>query len=96
MNDFPENALPTSVELMESYLQASAQSGSSMREAYFAREALQSLLRLVRSEQLLDIRRSVDKLVPASVRPQHVKRAKTRRSPRPQSGQKHFVFGREN
>lgn len=95
MNFFYGNAMPTSIELMEDFLRSSANSGRSTREAYLAREALQGILRLARSEQLLEIRRSVEKLVPASVRPQPVKRSKPRRTPRAQPGQKQFVFGRE-
>ncbi len=96
MNSFPENAFPDSVELMEVFLSASARSGNSAREAYLARETLQGLLRLVRSEQLLEIRRSVQKLVPSPVAAQPVRRTRAKRSPRAQPGQKQFVFGREN
>jgi hypothetical protein len=96
MNPFPENTIPNSAELMDAFLRASAPSGNSTREAYLARESLQGILRLVRSEQLLEIRRSVDKLVPTSVRRQAPKRSKSRRTPRSQPGQKQFVFGREN
>lgn len=96
MNPFPANVLPSSAELMEAFLRASAYGGNSSREAYLARESLQGILRLARSEQLLEIRRSVDKLVPISVLPQPVKRSKPKRAPRTQPGQKQFVFGREN
>jgi hypothetical protein len=96
MHPFPNNAIPSSVELMDVYLRSSARSGQSSREAYLARESLHGILRLARSEQLMEIRRSVDKLVPTSMRPQPVKRGKPKRSPRAQPGQKQFVFGREN
>ncbi|MCM0044448.1 MAG: hypothetical protein NBV65_07450 [Burkholderiaceae bacterium] len=95
MNLFPANAIPTSGELMDAFLRASAQSGQSAREAWLAREVLQGLMRLARSEQLLDIRRSVDKLVPASIQTP-AKRSKSRRAPRTSAAQKQFVFGREN
>ncbi len=96
MNLFPENAIPDSVELTEIFLSASARGGNSVREAYLARETLHGLLRLARSEQLLEIRRSVEKLVPLPMPAQPVRRAKAKRSPRAQPGQKQFVFGREN
>lgn len=96
MNLSPANATPSSGELMDAFLRASAQSGQSAREAWLAREVLQGLMRLARSEQLLDIRRSVDKLVPASMHTPPAKRSKSRRAPRTPTGQKQFVFGREN
>ncbi len=96
MNPIPDNVLPNSVELMEAFLLASKRSGGDARDAYLARETLHSILRLARNEQLFEIRRSVDKLVPASVHAQPAKRGKTRRAPRAHPGQKQFVFGREN
>ncbi len=83
---------PGTDELMEDFVHASARSGSSPRELYLMRETMHSLLRLVKSEQMLEIRRSVDKLVPTSMRPA----GKRRRSPRDASpGQSQFVFGRD-
>ncbi len=96
MKPFPENTIPNSVELMEIFLRAASLGGKSSRETYLAREALQGILRLARSEQLLDIRRSVDKLVPLSIQPQPARRAKSKRNSRTPPGQKQFVFGREN
>lgn len=79
-------------ELMEDFVHASARSGNSPRELYFMRETLHSLVRLAQSEQMLEIRRSVDKLVPASMRPA----GKRRRLPRDAApGQAQFVFGRD-
>ncbi len=79
-------------ELMEDFVHASARSGNSPRELYFMRETLHSLVRLAQSEQMLDIRRSVDKLVPASMRPA----SKRRRLPHDTApGQAQFVFGRD-
>lgn len=96
MHSYPVDWAPTSNDLMEDFLRASAGNGNSARERYLAREALLGILRLARSEQLLDIRRSVDRLVPASLRPQSVRRGKARRLPRNQPGQTQFVFGRES
>jgi len=88
--------MPSSDDLLDEFLCASARSDGSLREAWLAREALQSIMRLVRAEQLLDIRRSVNRLVPASVRPQSVKRPRTRRNQRKQPGQTQLAFGRED
>ncbi len=88
--------MPSSDDLMDEFLCASARAGDSLREAWLAREALQSIIRLSRAEQLLEIRRSVNRLVPASVRPQSVKRPRTRRNQRKQPGQTQFAFGRED
>ncbi len=83
---------PGADELMEDFVHASARSGSSPRELYLMRETMHSLVRLAQSEQMLEIRRSVDKLVPASMRPS----ARRRRSPHDASpGQTQFVFGRD-
>ncbi len=83
---------PGADELMEDFVHASARSGNSPRELYLIRETMHSLMRLAQSEQMLEIRRSVDKLVPASMRPP----ARRRRSPRDASpGQTQFVFGRD-
>ncbi len=90
------NWYPTSADLMEEFLRASAHGSHSAREAYLAREALLGILRLSGAEQMLAIRRSVNKLVPASLRPQPVRRGKTKRLPPSHPGQSQFVFGREN
>lgn len=83
---------PGTDELMEDFVNASARSGNSPREMYLMRETMHSLMRLAQSEQMLEIRRSVDKLVPASMRPA----SKRRRAPRDASpGQSQFVFGRD-
>ncbi len=83
---------PATDELMEDFVHSSARSGNSPRELYLMRETMQSLLRLARVEQMLEIRRSVDKLVPASLR-QPVRRRRHQRSAAP--GQAQFVFGRD-
>ena len=83
---------PGTDELMEDFVHSSARSGNSPRELYLMRETMHSLVRLAQSEQMLEIRRSVDKLLPASMRPA----ARRRRSPRdPSPGQTQFVFGRD-
>lgn len=83
---------PGTDDLMEDFVEAASRSSSSPRELYLMRETLNSLVRLARSEQLLEIRRSVDKLVPGMARPA----LKRRRNPRdPAPGQAHFVFGRD-
>lgn len=96
MNANPAHLAATAEQLMEDFLRASSRNSGSPREMYLAREALRCLLRLARAEQLLDIRRSVNILVPASARPQSVRRGKTKRSSRSSPEQKQFVFGREN
>ncbi len=65
-----------------------------MRADWLAREALQSIMRLVRAEQLVEIRQSVNRLVPASIRPHSVKRS--RRDQRNPPGQTQLAFGRED
>lgn len=56
-------------ELMQEFLTAATANQGSTREQYLLRETFYSLLRLARSEQLMDIRTSVNRLVPASLRP---------------------------
>ncbi len=88
--------IPTSDDLMDEFLSASARGGASLREAWLAREALQSIMRVIRAEQLLEIRRSVNRLVPASLRSPSMKRPRTRRNQRKQPGQTQLAFGRED
>ena len=69
----------------------------SLREKYLLRETLYSLTRLVRSEQLLEIRYSVAQLIPATVRPLHIRRGKGRRNGQmPAPGQINLAFGRND
>ena len=56
-----------SEKLMASFLDSVSSGSRGAREAWLAREAMLSLMRLARSEQLLAIRRSVDKLVPEAL-----------------------------
>ena len=56
-------------ELMQEFLTAATANQGSVREQYLLRETFYSLVRLARSEQLMNIRNSVNRLVPASLRP---------------------------
>ncbi len=92
----PAYATLNSSDLMEEFLCASQRGSDSLREAWLAREALQSIIRLARTEQLLEIRRTVARLVPESIRPHNVKRPRARRNQRKQPGQAQLAFGRED
>jgi hypothetical protein len=66
------------------------------REQFLLRETLYSLTRLARTEQLIEIRQSVTRLVPAAWRPIHIRRSKGRRNrPMPAPGQINLAFGRQ-
>ncbi len=67
-------------QLIEEFLTTTAGSLGSLREQYFLRETMYSLLRLARSEQLMDIRNSVNRLVPASLRATTPRRSRGKRS----------------
>lgn len=84
-----------SENLMESFLDSMTPGSRSAREAWLARESMLSLMRLARSEQMLEIRRSVDKLVPERLRVEPVKRPKGKRGARKQPGQTQLAFGRD-
>ena len=85
----------TAEELIDELLATTGQHPMSLREQYLLRETLYSLTRLIRSEQLLEIRHSVARLIPASLRPQHIRRGKGKRATTMQApGQKNLVFGR--
>lgn len=85
-----------SSELMEDFLCATQRGGDSLREVWLAREALRSIIRLVRSEQLLEIRQTMHRLVPASLRPQPIKRTRSNRQRGKQPGQAQLAFGRDD
>jgi len=87
--------IPSSESLMESFLHSTTANDRSTREAWFARQTMLSLMRMVRSEQLLAIKQSVRKLVPETASPGAAKSTKSKRGTRKQSGQTHLVFGRE-
>lgn len=83
----------TSETLMNTFLHSSARSGDSVRETWIARQAMLSIMRLVRSEQLLAIRRSVKQLVPDHLVANHVRSGRGRRTRGGHPGQTQFVFG---
>jgi hypothetical protein len=86
----------TSENLMNTFLHSSTRTGDSAREAWLSRQAMLSIMRLVRSEQLLAIRRSVKQLVPDHLMAKHVKSGSSRRAPGGYPGQSQFVFGSDD
>ncbi len=86
----------TTEELIEKMLASTGENPNNPREQYLLRETLYSLTRLVRSEQLIEIRQSVTRLIPATLRPIHIRRGKGRRNgPSPAPGQINLAFGRQ-
>lgn len=83
-------------ELIDQLLAATGKDKMSAREHYLLRESIYSLKRLIRSEQLVEIRHSVVKLVPATLQPMPLRRGRGRRnghlSP---PGQINLAFGRQ-
>jgi hypothetical protein len=86
----------TSETLMNTFLHASTHTGDSARETWLSRQAMLSIMRLVRSEQLLAIRRSVKQLVPDHLLAKHVRGGRGRRAPGGHPGQTQFVFGSDD
>ena len=86
----------TSETLMNTFLHSSMRKGDSAREAWLSRQAMLSIMRLVRSEQLLAIRRSVKQLVPDHLLANQVRSGRGRRAPGRHSGQSQFVFGSDD
>jgi hypothetical protein len=86
----------TSETLMNTFLHSSMRKGDSAREAWLSRQTMLSIMRLVRSEQLLAIRRSVKQLVPDHLLANHVRSGRGRRAPGGHSGQSQFVFGSDD
>lgn len=87
----------TAEELIEKLLASTGKNKMNLREQYLLRETLYSLTRLVRSEQLLEIRHSVARLVPATLRPLHIRRGKGKRNaPLSAPGQINLAFGRHD
>ena len=82
--------------LIESFLRASSGGTCNLREAWFARQTMLSLVRLARSEQLLAIKRSVRKLVPEVALTGTTKVSRARRGTRKQPGQTQLAFGRDD
>jgi len=91
---YSDEPLPRSEELMHEFLDASVKSKGSARESYLLRETMLSLVRLLKSEQLVDMRQSVNKLVPLSLRPKPVRRGGGRGAPFNHSGQSDLLLGR--
>ena len=82
-------------KLMKEFLIAATANQGSVREQYLLREAFYSLLRLARSEQLMDIRNSVNSLVPASLRAAAPRKSRGKRaSSHACSAQHPLVFGK--
>lgn len=90
------NSRATSETLMNTFLHSSARTGDSAREAWLSRQAMLSIMRLVRSEQLLAIRHSVKQLVPDHLLVNHVRSSRGRRTPGGHPGQTQFVFGSDD
>ena len=86
----------TSETLMNTFLHSSMRKGDSAREAWLSRQAMLSIMRLVRSEQLLAIRRSVKQLVPDHLLANHSRSGRGGRAPGGHSGQSQFVFGSDD
>lgn len=91
-----KNLTPNSDILMESFLRSTSHGGGSARETWYAKQTMLSLMRLVRSEQLLAIKRSVRKLVPEAASAATPKLSRGRRNSRKQPGQTQLAFGRED
>lgn len=89
-----EAPLPRAEDLMNEFLNASVNSNGSARESYLLRESMLSLVRLLKSEQLVDMRQSVNKLVPLSLRPKPARRGRGRRAPFHHYGQSDLLLGR--
>lgn len=86
----------TTEELIKKMLASKGKKPITLREQYLQRETLYSLTRLARSEQLIEIRQSVTRLIPATLRPIHIRRSKGRRNgPVPSPGQINLAFGRQ-
>lgn len=84
-------------ELIEEFLTAAAGNLRSPREQYLLRETMYSLLRLARSEQLMDIRNSVQRLVPASLRATPQRRSRGKRSSSAACASQHpLAFGKHD
>ena len=85
---------PSTDELMAKFITTVAQKNAvSMREKYLLRETMHSLVRLSKSEQMLQIRLNINKLIPASIRPQHIRRGRARHQPVHLSAQGKLAFG---
>ncbi len=84
-------------KLIEEFLRVAAGQQHDLREQYLMREAIYSLMRLVRAEQLMDIRNSVKRLIPLSFRATPPRRSRAKRSsPANCSSQHPLAFGKQD
>ena len=86
----------TSEALINTFLVSSARTGDSARELWLSRQTMLSLLRLVRSEQLLSIRRSVRQLVPSHLIAHPIRSVRGKNIAGCHPGQTQFVFGSDD
>ena len=93
---YPFESDITSEILMNTFLHSSTLVGDSAREIWLSRQAMLSLMRLVRSEQLLEIRHSVQKLVPSDLLVRSVRSGRNKRVNGGHPGQTQFVFGSDD
>ena len=93
MKSDPMTTANISDSLIEEFLTNIELELSSLREQYLLRQTMYSLMRLSRSEQLLAIRQSVNRLVPASLQPQSIKRTRNKRCNA--VGQHKLAFGKQ-
>ncbi len=83
-------------ELIEEFLTAASGPLVTPREQYLLRETMYSLLRLARSEQLMDIRNSVNRLVPMSLRATPGRRSRGKRASSAACASQHpLMFGKQ-
>ena len=94
MKSDPMTTANSSDSLIEEFLKSVCPEPGGLREAYLARQTMYSLMRLVKAEQLLDIRHSVNRLVPASLQPKPIKRPRGKRAST--TGQHKLVFGKQD
>jgi hypothetical protein len=93
MKSDPMMTVNISDDLIEEFLTNVEPGLSGLREQYLLRETMYSLMRLMRSEQLLAIRQSVNRLVPASLQAQPVRRTRSKRFIA--AGQHKLAFGKQ-
>ena len=93
MKSDPMMTANISDDLIEEFLTNVEPGLSGLREQYLLRETMYSLMRLMRSEQLLAIRQSVNRLVPASLQAQPVRRTRSKRFIA--AGQHKLAFGKQ-
>lgn len=93
-SNYLTESLPRSDDLINEFLDASVKNQGSAREIYLFRETMLSLTRLLKTEQLADMRQSVNKLIPSSLRPRSIRRSRGHRRPFVHSGQSDLLLGR--